>query len=113
MSYYYFNRCESSCIRGIEKIAKDLGLIDYSDTLTSGRHWSGSVLNGRNKFDRELIMTYLPGDRLPLCVQTNVQKHKKKQVRKIIKSLIELCKPTEIYQEPIGIIKYNLKDFED
>lgn len=112
MSYYFFNRCEKTCERGIEKIANELGLTE-KETSSKTRFWSGKPLAGKDEFYREIIIYYNPKSELPLSIQTNVESEKRKKVKKIVKSLIDLCKPTEIYQEPVGIIKYDLKDFEN
>ncbi len=113
MSYYFFDRCTENCIPGLEKIAKELGLTEYAEKMPSKKYWQGNVLESENEFDQDLIIMYDPTSHLPLMIQTNTHDPKKKQIKNIIKSLIDLCQPSEIYQEPFAKLKYDLKDFED
>lgn len=112
MSYYFFDRCEENCLPGLEKITADLKLNEFSSVVDGRRYWSGAILSGRNNFDKELIIQYDPANKSPIMIQTNSQNTKKREVKKIIRSLIDLCKPNAIYVDPFRQKKYDLKDFE-
>jgi hypothetical protein len=113
MPYYFFNRCEESCVSELERISKELGLNEYPSVVNERRYWSGLVLSAKNNFDKELIIQYDPASHFPLMIQTNTNEHHKKDVKKLIKSLIEICRPSEIYKDPFRQTKYDLSDFED
>ncbi|VVB80350.1 Uncharacterised protein [uncultured archaeon] len=113
MAYYFFNKCERECLPSLERLAQEMGLAEKVASSPSIRFWSGRVIKSREEFYQELLMSYDPTSPTPLMVQTNLEDHLVKQVKEIIIKLIKLTDPSEIYQEPFGHLKYDLKDFED
>jgi hypothetical protein len=111
MAYYFFNRFERENLPKLEKLASSLGLSEKPCAWKNARFWSGNVLEHKEEFYRELLVTYSPNSSCPLAIQTNLKDPYQKQTKSIIKQFIEIGKPTAIYREPFTQIKYCLKDF--
>lgn len=112
MAYYFFNRCNRKSLPNLEKIFQKVGLTE-DETGSTSRFWSGNVLPAKKECYKELIVSYDPASQTPLLIQTNKPQDKRKQVKKIIKSIISICRPTEIYQDPLRQLRYDLKEFEN
>ena len=104
MTDYFFDKCSQEALSEIEKLVSELDLMQITPE-ESTKTWIG-------KSDRSLIQVigYRRDNEAPLVLQTCSDiNHEDPQVLRVIKRLIEICKPTEVYT--LKDKPYKLPDF--
>lgn len=114
MTYYFFDRCNESSISQIESLARELGLKEEECNFPV-RQWSGNIFDSEIEFNRFLLLTYDPISKRPLMAQTAPPiTHQQADVKKVLKRLIDICKPdsisADIFEQEEGL--YDLMEFE-
>lgn len=112
MAYFCFNNCKEKCLPQLEQLANEISLTEISMGSSERKYWEGDILLSDDPFYREIIMSYNAHNSIPLIVQTNKPEEDREQVKRIIRKLIKICKPTKVYKEPFGQIEYNLNELE-
>jgi hypothetical protein len=96
MPYYFFNRCPENAIPGIEDLANELGLNEM-ECFPPNRQWEGKPFKRKSEYDAQLLLVYHQGSKVPFVMQTSPNtSHKQEDVRKVVKKLIDICKPQTI-----------------
>jgi len=109
MPYYFFEKCNKESLKGIEKLAIELGL-EEQESDKSTRQWVGENVFRRDAdFDRILLMTYSQTMVHPLLIQTSPNvTHRQEDVKSIMKKIMKICGVNRIYFDENQT--YNIKE---
>jgi len=110
MPNYFFEKCDKNALKGIEKLAIELGLKEQEDDKFT-RQWEGEeVFKREENYDRILSMTYSLTMVHPLLVQTSPNvTHRQQDVKLLIKRVMKICGVKRIYFDETET--YDIQEF--